>query len=214
MVTTRGVKKNTSTWASTYVFKCQRQLVLGLLLRCFSRVWLCITLQTAAARLLCPLDSLGKNTGVGCHALFQGIPLNPGIKSGSALQADSFPLSPQGRPHLVLGILIQPQAGIWLLLSSPGTRRKNCLCLWYLISILLCHSTNHSCIPSPEVSASSTLSRAVNSDKKRTWAFLFSTRNREPLTVAHRCQMLSLGAQHRLSVIFSNYLSFQLNSLL
>ena len=24
-------------------------------------------------RLLCPWDSLGKNTGVGCHALFQGI---------------------------------------------------------------------------------------------------------------------------------------------
>ena len=138
VITIRGVKKNTSTWVSTYVFKCQRQLVLGLLLRRFCRVWLCTTPWTAATRLLCPWDSLGKNTGVGCHALLQEIPLNPGIESGSALLADSLLLSPQGSPQLVLGIIIQPQAGIWLLLSSPGTRRKNCVRLWYLISILLC----------------------------------------------------------------------------
>ena len=31
------------------------------------------TLWTVAARLLCPWDSLGKNTGVGCHFLLQGI---------------------------------------------------------------------------------------------------------------------------------------------
>ena len=35
------------------------------------------------ARLLCPWDSLGKNTGVGCHSLLQGIfqteGLNPGL---------------------------------------------------------------------------------------------------------------------------------------
>jgi len=29
-------------------------------------------------RLLCPWDSLGMNTGVGCHALFQGIFLTQG----------------------------------------------------------------------------------------------------------------------------------------
>ena len=39
----------------------------------FSSVWLFATLWTIAARLLCPWDSLGKNTGVGCHALLQGI---------------------------------------------------------------------------------------------------------------------------------------------
>ena len=37
----------------------------------FSRVRLCATLWTAAPRLLCPQDSLGKNTGVGCHFLLQ-----------------------------------------------------------------------------------------------------------------------------------------------
>ena len=31
------------------------------------------------ARLLCPWDSLGKNTGVGCHALLQGIFLTQGL---------------------------------------------------------------------------------------------------------------------------------------
>ena len=32
------------------------------------------------ARLLCPWDSPGKNTGVGCHTLFQGIFLTAEIK--------------------------------------------------------------------------------------------------------------------------------------
>ena len=33
-----------------------------------------------SARLLCSWDFAGKNTGVGCHALLQGIFFNPGIK--------------------------------------------------------------------------------------------------------------------------------------
>ena len=38
-----------------------------------SRVRLFVTLWTVATRLLCPWDSPGKNTRVGCHALLQGI---------------------------------------------------------------------------------------------------------------------------------------------
>ena len=38
-----------------------------------SYVQLFVTLWTVAARLLCPLNSSGKNTGVGCHFLLQGI---------------------------------------------------------------------------------------------------------------------------------------------
>ena len=41
-------------------------------LSCFSCVWLCDPV-TVAPRLLCSWDSPGKNTGVGCHALLQGI---------------------------------------------------------------------------------------------------------------------------------------------
>ena len=38
-----------------------------------SRVRLFETPWAVAARLLCPWDSPGKNTGVGCHFLLQGI---------------------------------------------------------------------------------------------------------------------------------------------
>ena len=55
-------------------------------------------------RLLCPWDSSGKNTGVGCHSLPQGTFLirdlpDPGMEPGSpALQADSSPSEPPGKP--------------------------------------------------------------------------------------------------------------------
>ena len=44
----------------------------GCVLNCFSLVRLLVTLWTSA-RLLCPWDSPGKNTEVGCHALLQEI---------------------------------------------------------------------------------------------------------------------------------------------
>ena len=60
----------------------------------------CLTLEipwTEAGRLLCPWDSPGKNTGMGCHFLFQDIFPNPGIKpTPPALQADYVPLSHLG----------------------------------------------------------------------------------------------------------------------
>ena len=47
----------------------------------FNRVQLFMTLW--ATSLLCPWDSPGKNTGVGCHALFQGI--FPGMEPTSLM---------------------------------------------------------------------------------------------------------------------------------
>ena len=45
-------------------------------------------------RLLCPQDSPGKNTGMGCHALLQGIFLTQGLKPCLLhWQAGSLPLS-------------------------------------------------------------------------------------------------------------------------
>ena len=41
----------------------------------------CLTLATPE-RLLCPCDSQGKNTGVGCHFFFQGIFLTQGLNPG------------------------------------------------------------------------------------------------------------------------------------
>ena len=51
------------------------------------------------ARLLCPWDSPGRNTGVRCHPLLQGNLRNPGIKPRSpTLQADSLASEPPGKP--------------------------------------------------------------------------------------------------------------------
>ena len=47
-------------------------------------------------------DSPGKNPGVGCHVLLQGIFLtrgsNPSLPASPALQADSLPTEPPGKP--------------------------------------------------------------------------------------------------------------------
>ena len=58
----------------------------------------CLTL-CGPARLLCPWDFPGKNTGVGCHSLLQGI----FPTQGSNLRllhwlADSLPSEPPGKP--------------------------------------------------------------------------------------------------------------------
>ena len=54
-----------------------------------------------AAALLCPWDSPGKNTGVGCHCLLQGIfptqGSNPRLLHLLPLQADSLPTAPLGK---------------------------------------------------------------------------------------------------------------------
>ena len=70
----------------------------------FSHVQLFVTPWTIACRLLCPWDSPGKNTGVGFHALLQGIFLtqgsNPHLLRLLHWQAGSLPLVPPGKPFL------------------------------------------------------------------------------------------------------------------
>ena len=44
-----------------------------ILLPCLFNFYVFVTLWAEPARLLCPWDSPGKHTGVGCHALLQGI---------------------------------------------------------------------------------------------------------------------------------------------
>ena len=55
-----------------------------------------------SSRLLCPRDSPGKNTRVGCHALLQGIfltqGLNPRLLCLLHWQAGSLPPVPPGKP--------------------------------------------------------------------------------------------------------------------
>ena len=65
----------------------------------------CPTLQSHGlqpARLLCPWDSPGKNAGVGCHFLLQGIFLTQGLNPSLLhWQADSLLLSHQGYPLVI-----------------------------------------------------------------------------------------------------------------
>ena len=87
------------------------------------------------ARLLCPWDSPGKNTEVGCLALFQGIFLtqgsNPCLLCLLHWQAGCLPLVPPQKPHwlspcqerrgvllLPIGLCTQGRVGELILLLS------------------------------------------------------------------------------------------------
>ena len=75
--------------------------------RRFSCVFLCETLWTVPTRLPCPWDSPGKNTGVGCHALLQGIFPTQGLNPGPPhCRRILYRLSRQGSPP---SILLSPQ---------------------------------------------------------------------------------------------------------
>ena len=68
-----------------------------MLLNCFSHVRLCLTLWITACQAPCPWDSVGKSPRV--DPLPPGDLLNPCIKPRfPALQADSLPSEPQGKP--------------------------------------------------------------------------------------------------------------------
>ena len=65
-------------WMEEYIYTQQYPQILKspgrmllLLLSHVSRVRLCVIPQTVPNRLLCPWDSSGKNTRVGCHFLLQ-----------------------------------------------------------------------------------------------------------------------------------------------
>ena len=68
----------------------------------FACIWLSATLWALPTRLLCPWDSPGKNTGVGCHSLLQGIFPTQGSNTHLLCllhwQAGSLPLASPGKP--------------------------------------------------------------------------------------------------------------------
>ena len=67
---------------------------------------LCDPMNCTHPRLLCPWDSPGMHTGMGCHALLQGIfptqGQNPSLLCLLHLQVDSLPLVPPRKPKQVL----------------------------------------------------------------------------------------------------------------
>ena len=70
-------------------------------LSCFSKIPLFVTLWPVAHQT--PWDFPGKNTGVGCHALLQGIfptqEWNPQLLGPLHCQVGSLPLKPPGKPY-------------------------------------------------------------------------------------------------------------------
>ena len=94
------------------------------------------------SRLLCPWDFPGKNTGVGCHCLLQGIFLTQGLNLCLLhWQADSLPMSHQWSPNHII-----TEVFIWI--KWFNTIEKEATCShseksrsvlpkrWYLIWIL------------------------------------------------------------------------------
>ena len=67
-----------------------------------SRVQLCDPMDCCPPGSACPRDSPGKNSGVGCCTLLQGIFLtqgsNPCLLHLLYWQVDSLPLAPPGKP--------------------------------------------------------------------------------------------------------------------
>ena len=117
---------------------------------CFSCVLMCATCELQPARLLCLWDSPGKNTGVGGHALLQGIswPWDRTQVSYIYLhwQVVSLPLEPPGKPLIMLNGLIsnrivslllwEKQHGIhYVIVSLPLNNVINLWC-WALFSFL------------------------------------------------------------------------------
>ena len=80
------------------VAQLEKDLLPSLLLSHFS----CVHSDHLPSRLLCPWDSPGKNTGVGCHTLSEGIfptqGSNPCILCLLYWQVCSLPLGPPGKP--------------------------------------------------------------------------------------------------------------------
>ena len=70
-------------WLVHY-FGCEISFLMLLLLSHFSRVWLCSPADCSQPGSSIHGNSPGKNTGVGCHALLQGIFLTQGSNSQSA----------------------------------------------------------------------------------------------------------------------------------
>ena len=89
----------------------------------FICVWLCNSMDCSPFNLLCPWDSPGKNTRVGCHAFLQGIFLtqgsNPRLLCLQPWQAGSLPLAPPGKPRAWCSLEQKP--------LQEGTDRKGTL---------------------------------------------------------------------------------------
>ena len=102
---------------------------------------------TAAARLLCPWNFPGRNTGVGCHSLLQGIfptqGSNPRLGCLLHWQVDSLPLSHfsfQNKCLLSQSSTVKatdyPHLLKWNPCSLTPTTQQSCFLLFLLLLLL------------------------------------------------------------------------------
>ena len=86
----KALTPNVFIWSEAFLCVCA--------LSHFSCIWLFATLQTVGTSVFCPQDSPGKNTGVGCCVLLQGIfptqGLNLCLFCLLLWQVGSLPLTP------------------------------------------------------------------------------------------------------------------------
>ena len=91
----------------------------------FSCVWLFVTMWTVVHKLLCPWDSPGKNTGVGCQAVLQEIFQTQGWTHVSYVSCAGRRFLPPVSPHchflrrILPTLLVLPKWGLlWILQAS------------------------------------------------------------------------------------------------
>ena len=96
-------------------------------------------------KLLCPWDSPGKNTGVGCHALLQGVfpdqGLNPSLLCLLHWRVGSLPLVPPGKPFSAGGLGSILGQGAKIPHASWGMAKKTHKTVLPIVSRILYHIT-------------------------------------------------------------------------
>ena len=103
-------------------------------------------------RLLCPWNSPGNNTGVGCHSLLQGIVLTQGVNPGFLnCRQIVYRLSHQGSPFVITVIIIMTITAIVHRALTSGSKNLSsiksptiynismrCMCAQPLSHVQLC----------------------------------------------------------------------------
>ena len=95
------VISSTLSCVCVQISSCKDKSHIGLKCQSLSRVWLFVTPWTVDRQAPLSMDFPGKNTGVGCHALLQGIfptqGSNPCLLCLLHWQEGSLPLAPPGK---------------------------------------------------------------------------------------------------------------------
>ena len=112
------------------------------LLSCFRHVWTgcnCANSWTVARQAPHPWDSPGKNTGVGCHSLLQGISPSQGWNlhlMSPALAGGSLSLAPGGKPKHI-EFISKYQTLLWGADLYILTHSILTLTLWVIFTIFI-----------------------------------------------------------------------------